>query len=265
MEGRVETLVSIMNLKSIEDWEKFIKESNIKEPSLIINQSEFGNINTNIGKNRIITIKSEVGLSKSRNCAIKNSSGDICILADDDIKYVDNYQNIIEEAFERNKKADIIIFFVESKNKERKNKRIKNGKISFLNLMKVRSYEITFKRESVINSKVIFDTYYGAGTKITRGEEQIFLADCYRKGLKIISYDKYIGYVENKKSTWYKGMDLKYLFCQGAVFKRYSKKLCYLLILQFAIRKHKCYKEKADFFQAIKEMIKGSKERVEEK
>ena len=33
----------------------------------------------------------EIGLSKSRNLAIKNALGDICIIADDDIEYVEDF------------------------------------------------------------------------------------------------------------------------------------------------------------------------------
>ena len=52
----------------------------------------------------------EIGLSKSRNLAIENAKADICLLADDDIVYENNFESIILNAFNLNPCADIITF-----------------------------------------------------------------------------------------------------------------------------------------------------------
>ena len=41
----------------------------------------------------------EKGLSKSRNKAINNATGDICIIADDDVTYSDDYIEKIRQAY----------------------------------------------------------------------------------------------------------------------------------------------------------------------
>lgn len=205
--------------------------------------------------------KTKYGLSRSRNRAIENAVGEICLLADNDIQYVPNYKQIIKQAFEKCK-ADIIVFYVEDKNPLRKNKKIKRGKISFLNLMKARSYEIAFRRDKIVKVGPIFDIGYGAGSVVKAGEETIFLADCYRKGLTIVSWPEKIGEVLDKESTWFKDYDADFLRTQGAVFQRYCKKYCNLLILQYAIRKHKLYKHNISFWEALRELRKGAKRKM---
>ena len=53
-------------------------------------------------------------------------------------------------------------------------------------MLRVCSCQITFKRASIIDNKLIFDVKLGAGTGNGAGEENKFLLDCYDKGLKNI-------------------------------------------------------------------------------
>ena len=69
-----------------------------------------------------------------------------------------------------------------------------------------------------------------------------------------------IGIAESKKSSWFNGINEKYLYDQGAIFKKIAPKTYWILIIQYVIRKYKLYKEKFTILQATKIMIKGSKE-----
>jgi hypothetical protein len=258
-----EILISAMNIKGNLDFMKFIEQRNVQgENVTVINQITDKNIvpaNIENNKNKLYSYN-EKGLSKSRNNALEKASKDICLFADDDVKYVHDYKKIIKEAYRKNPNADIIIFYVESKNKNRRSKKIKNGRMNWLQSMKVKSSEISFKRENIVKSKIRFDENFGSGTKISNGEETIFIADCIKNGLNVVSYNKKIAETENKDSTWFKGYDKKYFLDRGAIFARMSPKLYKLLILQFAIRKHKLYSKKFKIIEVYNIMKAGAKE-----
>lgn len=114
---KIEVLVSTMNLKCPEE---LIQTTNIRTPYIIINQSG----KAENFRNECIFSYKEKGLSKSRNRAIEKAKADICVIADDDVKYVQNYEQIICNAYEKYPFADIIVFNIKSLNNERKVKKI---------------------------------------------------------------------------------------------------------------------------------------------
>ncbi|CEP47881.1 Glycosyl transferase family 2 [[Clostridium] sordellii] len=86
----LEVLVSTMNQKDY----SLIKKMNIQTDALFINQCDLNQYEElkKYEKNIRIISNTERGLSKSRNQALLNAKGDICLIADDDIKYVDGYE-----------------------------------------------------------------------------------------------------------------------------------------------------------------------------
>lgn len=251
---RLQIALSIQNLSNDREVENQIKKMNIKSNYLIINQID--NKKVDINNPKVIT-KFEKGLTKSRNMAIDKSIGDIILLADDDVIYNDDYEKIIYEAYEKYKDADIICFFVESKNPKRKIKRLPTGKIGFIKAMKIVSFEMSFRKKSIINNKLKFDERFGAGTKLNRGEEQIFLYSALKKGMKIIFVNKKIAEVEQSDSSWFSKYDEKFFTIQGKIFKELTSKFYLFLIVQYAIRKYFLYRKDISFFRALKCMLKN--------
>ena len=50
---------------------------------------------------------------------------------------------------------------------------------------------------------IYFNQCFGGGTEYSHGEDNLFLTDCLRKGLKIYAYPEYIAKLtEERKSTW---------------------------------------------------------------
>lgn len=90
---------------------------------VIINQSEESKIS-----NSCVFTKQEKGLSKSRNQAILYATAPILLFADDDVTYTPDYANTIIKYHNQYDDADIICFYVESKNEKRKTKRMKTRK-----------------------------------------------------------------------------------------------------------------------------------------
>lgn len=254
----IEVLVSTMNLK---DENALLKRMNINGKSVIINQKtnkELKDINSEKTVNRVYTYN-EKGLSKSRNKAIEKSNADICIIADDDLKYVDNYEKIVSESYQKYKDADIIVFYVESLiNGINKKKPLKEGKIGYLLSLKVQSVQVTFKRKNIVDNGIKFDENFGAGSANFMGEENIFLYDCLRKNMKIYSVPIKIATLEESESTWFTGYTNKFFRVKGACFYRLTKMWYVMLIMQFAIRKYKIYKQELSLKSALKEMFLGA-------
>ena len=85
---------------------------NFSHQVLVINQS---NNKLNIYKDNFHVINSdEIGLSRSRNLAIKTAKSDFCLFSDDDIIYEPNFDSIVIKAFDLLPDADIITFHPEA-------------------------------------------------------------------------------------------------------------------------------------------------------
>ena len=256
----LQVLLSTMNLVNPKEY---IKSMNIKSDYVIINQvtnKKIKLVNEHDGKKTIISLN-DVGLSKSRNMAIKNSSALIGLLSDDDVVYNTDYEKIIKSAYLRHQDADIIAFAIESDTTNKYNKIKKEGKLGFLKSFKISSIQLTFNLEKIKDKKLQFDEDFGAGSTNYMGEENIFLTDCFRSRLKIYYVPIVIGKLENlHPSTWFNGFDEKYFNVKGAVFYRMSKLLSSLLILQFAIRKISLYKNDVSLLNAVKFMFAGKKQ-----
>lgn len=228
----LEVLISTMNIKTKEDNENLINKMNINGKSLTISQTD--KTGHEEGKNRVI-YDNRKGLSKSRNIALKNTDADIVLLADDDVIYEENYKEIVKKAYKENPDADMIAFYVRSLNDKRKTRKLKTGKLGWVRIFKVSSFQLSFKRNSINNMQ--FDENFGAGTKNYCGEETIFLSDCLRKGLKLIYVDEKIGEVEQKESSWYNGFNKELILVEKECFKRIAPKIWWVLWIQFIIRK----------------------------
>ena len=50
------------------------------------------------------------GVGINRNIALMNSDADICLFADDDIRYEEGYERVVKRAFEDSPTADVLIF-----------------------------------------------------------------------------------------------------------------------------------------------------------
>jgi len=252
---RLQTLISTMNQIDYDLLEKM----NINCDSIVVNQCQESSESVFLHESCQITwINSkDTGLSKSRNLALSKATADICLLADDDLEYIRNYKEIILKQFEMYPKADIIAFQVEGIERmfKRYSKHRKN--INCINLMKISSVEIAFRRERINEKKVMFNELFGAGSKYQMGEESIFLSNCIRNGLNIMYVPIKIANLHIGESSWFRGFNKQYFINKGAAFAAMNPKLDLLFIIQFAIRKHKIYKENLSLINVMRLMING--------
>ncbi len=254
----VEVLISTMNQIDA----SLIDNMNLKTDAVIINQTN--NLNEEIifrneKKIRIYSFP-EKGVGRSRNHALMKAEGDICIFADDDVIYVADYEKLILEGFRKYPDADVLIFNVESLNKERPiNRILKEGRVNYLNYMRHGACRIAFKREAVLKSNIFFSLMFGGGATYGCGEDTLFLSECLKKGLKIYTYLPKLADVKQEDSTWFTGINKKFYVDKGALFAAISKRYSVLLITIFALKWYKDYKESFSLNQVIRYMNIGRK------
>lgn len=260
----LEVLIAAMNLRNEQEHKELIERSKITTKSLLINQvtkEDRVPFDVKEGNHRLLSFK-ERGLSKSRNKAIANSVGDIALVCDDDVIYVDGYEKIIKDAYEKNPDADIIAFYIESTNPDRPTRHVEDGPVDFAKSLKICSCSITFKIDSIKKAGLKFNELFGAGAKYYMGEENIFLANALEKGLKIISVDVKIADVIQEESTWFGTFDRNYFILRGAVYYELSHEHYKDLIYDFAERKRNLYEQNLTYEEAIKAMFEGVEEYI---
>ena len=152
---KFQVLISTMNKKNREDIKSLLKKMNIKRNYYIVNQSSNSDIpciyHTENGE---VYTYNEKGLSRSRNRCLFESKNDICLISDENVTYVDNFDNIIINQFIKHKEYDVIAFYVEN---AKPINNLKNGKVNLLNSMKLCSVQIAFRKKSIIEKNIQFD------------------------------------------------------------------------------------------------------------
>lgn len=260
MNQKIEVLVSTMYEKNFD----LHKKMNLKENVTVINQFGLENFDTpklkKIKNNIFYYQIKDRGLSKSRNMAIESSSGDICIIADNDVLYLNDYSETINDAYQKYPDADIIAFQVDRINGREKKFSNTDKKIKYLSSLKISSVEITFKRNSILKKELRFNEDLGAGSNYLMGEENEFLIQALNKGLKVYYVAKKIGVVDMSSSTWFETYNNEYFESRGASFKAMFPRFYWILIFQFIIRKRMIKKDSnMSYFQILKKMFEGSK------
>lgn len=254
----LEVLVSTMKQKDI----SLADRMNISSKAIFINQSDsigYEEWKKEDSLIRMYTLN-ERGVGLSRNTALMRSRADICLLGDDDVVYVSNYEEIILNEFKKNPKADLIIFTVNIIDKKgEKQIPLKNRRVNFFNILRYGAVRIAFKRETIIKNNIYFSLLFGGGAKHGSGEDSIFLADSLRKGLRIYTNSNKIADVYNYDSSWFNGYNKKFFFDKGALFQKISPRLSHLLILNFILRKYNTYKNEMTIIKAYRYMKKGAK------
>lgn len=256
---RLEVLVATMHQTDY----SILNKMNIRSDAIIINQCEMNRFEEFEHRGRRIRYISlaERGVGLSRNNALMRASGDICLFADDDVEYLDSYEELVLDAFKKNPKADVIMFNVPSTNKERQTYIIPSKyNVGRLNCLRFGAVKIAARTEKVRQANVFFSLLFGGGSKYSSGEDSLFVAECIRKGLRIIAVPTVIGHVLQIESSWFKGYTDKFFIDKGVFFACLSKRWAYLLCIQFVIRHQKLFKEEKSIIEAFKLMIQGIKE-----
>ncbi|OEJ98984.1 hypothetical protein A8C32_07320 [Flavivirga aquatica] len=242
----LEILISTMNRVSLSFLEDMFLYNKIEDLNiLIINQTEKGRELISEFKNIRVINSYDKGLSKSRNLAIKNATGSICLIADDDVEYVENFQEIIIDTFCRLKDVSIVEFKIDTFTGENyKNYSKKSRKLSKKRYIRgVSSIEIAFKREDIIKNNIAFNSFFGLGSFFPSGEEYLFLKEVLNKNLRIYFENRVIVRHSIERSTSNVRSD-DFIKTQAALYFIDYKIFSYLFLLKlifFLLRKRRIF------------------------
>ncbi len=220
-----------------------IDKMNIKTDAIIGNQCDRNSIEsfTSDGRNVVYLNFAERGVGLNRNNALMRATGDICLFADDDMVYEDDYAARVTKAFEENPTADVIVFNLREKEVTRK-QITKRSRVGYFNYLRYGTARIAIRLSSVKQRGIYFNQCFGGGTEHSHGEDTLFLNACLKNKLKIIAVPEYIATLtEERVSSWNNGYDEKYIRDQGALYRTLSLRWWRLLCLQDAVRRSKSY------------------------
>ena len=145
----------------------------------VISVQQAGSIPHSLTSRKDVTLDCTdgIGLSRNRNNAIRLSTADICLIADDDNRYLPHHLDNILKSWQENPDADILTFQAET---------YQGNLLHPYPATYVCSVEITFRRESITGHGISFNEQFGLGSPLLcAGEEEVFITDARRAGLKI--------------------------------------------------------------------------------
>lgn len=228
----LEILISTMKRSNLDFLKPMFPKDFGNYNILIINQTEKGQELTSKYDNIRVLNSYEKGLSKSRNLALKNAKGNICLLADDDIKYVENFDNIIKKAFKSNKNFDVITFMMSDFEGNLAKKYNLPKLHTYKSLVKANSVTIAFKRKPILNTKIVFDTNFGLGSTFEIAEEFIWLRSLFKTKIKIGFIAKVIVQHSYESSGRFGGDD-RIIAARSALFYKYSKRFAHIKLIRY--------------------------------
>lgn len=225
-----------------------IKRSNIQTDVVVVNQcdtdskEEFTFTNTEgITCKALFVNTTERGLSRSRNLALKESWGEICIFCDDDEVFESDYEKVVVQQFEKNPSYSIIAFKLIYCRKEFSDKERDYNRFTATSLS---SAQLAFKRKDIVETGISFDTMLGSGSGNGGGEENKLLFQLLGKGLKAKYVPVLLAEVKSgSQSLWFNGYTDQYLINEGWGYKRiFGPFIAYPLLWYHAIKHSKSYK-----------------------
>lgn len=261
---KVVILISCMHQKDA----SIIERSNVQCDVIVVNQCDCDCIEkfsfTNkFGKECHATFicTTERGLSKSRNMAISYADDDsICLICDDDEVFEDNVEDIITNAYAENPDASLIAFALIRKDLANGKKYpTKKTNLGFIQILKTSSVQLTFRKYAAISSNICFDEKMGSGTGNGGGEENKFLLDFRRAGLKLYYIPQIIATILPGESKWFHEYDEKYLTNLGWATRRAMGDITgFIYCCYWAITHHHMYKsDGVSLYKALKRLYIG--------
>lgn len=221
-ETDVEILISTMNKDSLDfliPMFPFLHFSNFS--IVVINQTKNDRLLVSDYPNIRVFNSSDIGLSKSRNLALKNATGKILLIADDDVVYQEGFLSKITASHNQYKEATTITFSAIQTNGSflKKYPLVSKTKMNSFDILNTSSIEITLKKDKIESLGIQFDENFGLGSTFEMGEEAIFLFDLKSKKEQLVFIPEVI-VSHDSNTTSKKRTILENYYIQGALFTR---------------------------------------------
>ncbi len=255
---KVQVLASVMN----QSMEQIAEQMNLQSDAVIINQCErldYEEMEYRGRKVRFFCFPDR-GVGKSRNEAILRADRDICLFSDEDIVYEDGYEEAICREFERNPKADMILFNIEVEEARRTYHITERRRVHWYNCGRYGAVSFAVRRDRLFQSGVMFSLLFGGGAKYSAGEDSLFLKEFMGKGYRVYTAPVTIGREQAGDSTWFAGYNEKFFYDRGVLYTALYGRLARAMALRFLLAHRGRLCESCTVKQAYQWMRAGMKE-----
>ena len=252
---KVQGLASVMN----QSLDQVIRRMGLESDAVIINQCDRLGYEETEHKGYKVRFYSfpHRGVGRSRNEAILRADGDICLFADQDIVYEPGYGEAIQAEFERNLRADMIIFQVEVEESRRTYQIRERRRVHWYNCGRYGAVGFALRRESLLASGVMFSLLFGGGARYGSGEDSLFLKEFMGKGYRVYTAPVTIGRETAGESTWFSGYDEKFFRDKGVLYRYLYRKAWRLMAVRFLLAHRDKLCAEIPFGQAYRWMAGG--------
>ena len=243
-----------------------VLKMNLQTDAVVANQADSNSkseLNENGHRYLMITTNTR-GASLNRNIGINNATADIIIFSDDDQTFVDGYEQMVLDAFEKYPQADGIKFYCQSTNPKRPLSYQNPGswkKAVRMDLTSAGVHGFAIKRSFLEKNNIRFNEEIGPGKEIYCGEDTEFIVDLFRHNANIYLSPELISYVGQSDSTWFKGFSEQYFISVGYVYATIYGNMAFLAALRRCIVMKKKTKDYSclKMYQMILKGIKKKK------
>lgn len=256
---KVQLLIATMN--QIPGDYSLLKKMNVQSNAIVCNQCNrfsYERLDMN-GLTVDWYCFNEKGVGLNRNNALMRASDDIVVFCDDDMAFIDGYQEKIIQGFKDCPKADVLIFNIGGRKLNRS-----VSKVSKFNYLNYGAARIAARLSVIRENGILFNLCFGGGSEHQHGEDNIFLHDCLEKGLNIYTFPVLIAeLIDDRPSTWRTSYEKKYFLDQGALYRQISRKNWKFYCLAHSIRHRKMFA--CSWYEAYKIMISMGKKNAEQR
>lgn len=150
---------------------------------LIINQTDTARqLESSHAHVRVINTE-ERGLPQSRNMAIHNAIGEVCLVADDDVVYVPNLEAIILAGYNTYPGAAVVTFQLQKTNGELFRKYPNVTRHTNSSYKTVNGVVISFKKDVLLEKDVLYNLNFGLGAIFSGANEYVFMRNVIKAKL----------------------------------------------------------------------------------
>ena len=260
----IETLVVTINQRNHD----LVKKMNLQTDSLVGNQCDQAVSDDCFmyqGLAMTYLNRQERGAARNRNMVLEHAHADICVLADDDLRFVNGYPALVCEAFDACPQADVLVFnLIERRPIRKVNARYE--RVRWYNYGPYGAPRLVLRREAVLGAGIRFDEKFGGGARYSSGEDTIFLHDCLRSGLRVYTAPIALAELDqNSPSTHFTGFNRDFFFNKGAVYTCLHPVAYPLFSLFYVMRHRKEHQQHVSAWKALVYMAEGSHDYLHQK
>ncbi len=257
---KIEVLITTMHQR---DFSKYAS-MNLQTDAVIANQADansYAQQEINGHTVKLVTTNTR-GTSRNRNIALCHATAEYVLFSDDDLVFVDGYEQLIQSVFTNHPEADAIKFNLYNISASRKISMRQIEKFEPATRRNMGSsgvWGLVVKRDVLTRNNLFFREDFGPGTDNYCGEDTIFLQKLVNAKIGFFRSPIVIAGIDQTNSTWFEGHNEKYFIVNGKVLASIYPRVAYLLAIRSAYRFSKRTDCKMTFIKILKCYFSGIK------